>query len=552
MRRSLIAASTAATAVGAFALVGASSASAAALQPTVASNYSSAQGLVALAYNTILANDEQYASNGAPYGDIVPTSALQTFINSDGELTPSQISTDVTPAFGAAVWATLSGDGFTAAGENDEAAGDVFGDVVSAAYTSDPTGVPAAVQAMVNDAGSIGLSAILATPANVVSTTSDTLDVAITGMSSLQPLVALAADDLADFPNALYSVDGDVNVSSSATVTAIGKPTAYSTTFGVNSSATGGYVLPSGFTLTFPADFTINTALVGSEITAAQESNPPAANAIGTASVTSPVISVLVPGSKGVDSTATVYAVATSSLTQPDFEVYLGQNDYILGTLTGVTFPLTVTFGEPVVGGQATPLPVSSVTMSFPAATSPLEATSCTSLGELTGTMTDGASAVAALAGDTADSGAIAMNASATTVTDDCTAAVTAVKPTLSGSASGLTNGKPTFTLKVKTATAFSSVTVSLPSGLKFVKKAAKKLAKEISASGAKIKSVRISRGKLVITFKSKVTSVTLKAKKGLVSETSGLIKKIKKHKTKKLTFKIKAGSTSLSTRVKA
>lgn len=374
-----------------------------------------------------------------------------------------------------------------------------------------------------------------------------------TSWGNLQSLIGITADDPTDFPGGFYTVDSDVSISSTATVTAIGKPTAYSVSFGASGAAAKGYVLPSAFTLTFPADFTINTALVGSEITSAQESNPPTANAIGTATVTSPVIAALVPGSKGVDSTASVYAVATSSLTQPDFEVYLGQGIYILGSLTGVTFPLTVSFTEPVVSGVPTPLPVSSVTMNFPAATSPLEATSCTDVGTLTGTMTDSLTTLASTYfGDSTDSGALNMTATPTVVTNDCTATPAAVKPTLSGSASGLTNGKPTFTLKVKTGTAFSSATVSLPSGLKFVKTSAKKLAKKISASGAKIKSVRISRGKLVITFKSAVTSTRLKSKKGLISETAGLMKKIKRHKTKKLRFKVKAGSTSISTSVKA
>ena len=40
-----------------------------------------------------------------------------------------------------------------------------------------------------------------------------------------------------------------------------------------------------------------------------------------------------------------------------------------------------------------------------------------------------------------------------------------------------------------------------------------------------------------MITLKSRVTSVTIKTKKGLISETAALIKQIKKHKTKKLTF---------------
>ena len=367
-----------------------------------------------------------------------------------------------------------------------------------------------------------------------------------TAWGSISGLVGVDTVDPTDFPGGLYTVDGDVSISSTATVTAIGQPMAYSTTFGVSGPAAHGFVLPSGFTLTFPANFTINTALVSAEIQQSQVSNPPTASAIGTASVTSPEIAALVPGSKGVDSTATVYAVATASLTQPEFEVYLGQGDYILGTLSGVTFPLTVTFGEPVVGGQPTALPVSTVTLNFPATTSPLKATSCTTAGTLTGTMTDAASTLASTYfGDSTDSGAIGMSATPTVVTNKC-----APPNTATGSMGGLTTSSPTLTLRLKTANAFNSVTVGLPKGLSFVKST--KLAKEISASSGKVKSVKVASGKLVISLKSKVTSTVIKTRKGAIHESLALIKSIKKHKTKKLTVSVRAGSASMKASIKA
>ncbi|HWE59606.1 MAG TPA: hypothetical protein VG228_07920 [Solirubrobacteraceae bacterium] len=372
-----------------------------------------------------------------------------------------------------------------------------------------------------------------------------------TSWASLNSLITLDQTDPTDFPGGLYTVDGDVSVSSSATVTAIGKPVAYTTTFGVSGAAANGFVIPAGFTLEFPNNFTINAALVGDEIQASQEANPPSANAVGTATVTSPEIAALVPGSKGVDNTAQVFVVATSSLTQPDFEVYLGQSDYILGTITGVTFPLTVTFGEPVVAGVATPLPVSSVSMTFPAATSPLQATSCTDLGTLTGTMTDSLTTLASTYfGDSTDSGALNMTATPTTVTDACTAATPPpVKSTATGVMHGLTSGHPTLTLKIKTATAFRTVTIGLPHGLSFVKASKKILAKEISG---KAKSIRIVGGKLVVALRSSVKSATITTKKGLIAETSALIKSIKKKKTKTLKISVHAGSTALTATVKA
>lgn len=364
--------------------------------------------------------------------------------------------------------------------------------------------------------------------------------------AGLTSLVAVVNTDPTDFPGGLYTVDGDVSISSTATVTAIGKPVAYSATFGVSGAAATGFVLPQGFALTFPANFNINAALVADEIQGSQVANPPSANAIGTATVTSPEIAALVPGSKGVDSSAQVFAVATSSLTQPEFEVYLGQGYYILGTLTGVTFPLTVSFGLPYLNGTqlTTPLPVASVTMNFPAATSPLLATSCTDAGTLTGTMTDDAG-VSALAStyfkDTADTGAQAMTATSTVVTNQCA--------TATGFMRGLNNGKVRMRVKATTGIPFGTVKIGLPKGLRFVKASKKVLTREVAP---RAKWVRIVHGKLVIALKHKTKVATITTKKGLIFETPALIKSIKRHKTKTLTVSLWAGNTALKISVKA
>ena len=60
------------------------------------------------------------------------------------------------------------------------------------------------------------------------------------------------ASDAAHFPGGLYSIDGDLSISSTGTVTSKGQPTAYRYTAAVTGGATTGYVLPSGFTMTFP------------------------------------------------------------------------------------------------------------------------------------------------------------------------------------------------------------------------------------------------------------------------------------------------------------
>lgn len=537
MRRSLIAVSSAVAAGGALALAGAPAASAASLEPTVASSYASAQGLLAITYDTVLAYDNavQHGSGDTP---ITPTAALQTLITQDGTIsTQAQISADVTPAFASALWATLAGANLTAGHSNIDA-GDDFGATAASFYGS-ASAEPSSLQQLSSLAGSAGLSALLATPSNVTSTTSDAINLAATNLANLQALASFATDDPTDFPGGLFSVDGDVSLSTSATVTGLGQPTLYTTKMSVSGSASTGYVLPSQFTLTFPAVFGINAGLVSKEIQPSQASNPPTSDAIGTATVVSPAIAALVPGSKGVDNTATVYAVANpnaSDITHPSFEVYLGQGDYISGTLSGVSFPLTVTFGEPQVGGQSVPLPFSSFSMTFPVATSPLEAESCTDLSELTGTMTDGAAAIAAAAGDTADSGAVPLAASPTVVTDECPAIAAA-------RIRGIKHGKPSLriTLKGNGGTPFTSEMLTLPSGL-----SAKGLkAKDLKVIGAKVKSVSGKGAKVTITFRSKTASANVLFKAGLVAS-SKLVRSVSKHKTKslKLTYSVEYAPT--------
>jgi hypothetical protein len=198
---------------------------------------------------------------------------------------------------------------------------------------------------------------------------------------------------------------------------------------------------------------------------------------------------------------------------------------------------------------------LNSIELNFPAATSPAKTTSCTTLGTAGATATDAIANLALEFGDTTDgltsltgtASALTLAATPTVVTNDCPPAI---KNAATGSMSGLTGAHPTLKVKVTAATAFGTVKIGLPKGLKFVKATAKKLAKEVS--GAKIKSVKISGGSLVITLKSKVTSETITTKKPLISETASLMKSIKKKKTKKLSVAVHAGNTSLKASIKA
>ena len=129
--------------------------------------------------------------------------------------------------------------------------------------------------------------------------------------------------------------------------------------------------------------------------------------------------------------------------------------------------------------------------------------------------------------------------------------------PTVSGSTSGLAKGQPKLKFTVnhgKGAPNVAAVVVGLPGGLKFSKSAIVRQGKcttqgqnktcttttqikGLGVSGGKVKVVAIKNGKLVITLKKPVGKVSLTLTGPLVSESKDLQKKVKKHKTKNLTF---------------
>lgn len=398
---------------------------------------------------------------------------------------------------------------------------------------------------------------------------------------TVQPAVASAAGNwtqlsglignLGSVPSALNSADS-ATVTSSGTVTQLNTPMAYNVTL---SAPSGGYILPAAFSFTFPAGLTVNTGLVGAEVNAAAngtspsaiaaiEAQPPAsAVPIGTVVLTSPLADSYGGSNNQLD--GKIYAVQTGatsgqgSVTQPYLELWYGPFIYSLGSFPStLSFPLTINFGLAATPIGPNPLPFSSLAMSFPAATSPVKSTSCTTLGTVTGTATDDVANLALLFGDTNDGltsptgtpAAVNLSASPTTVTNQCAVVAKPPKTTAAGSVSGLASGSPTVTIKVKSGTAFSSESIGLARGLKFV--GSKTVAKEISVSGAKVKSAKVAGGKLVITFKGKTKSETVKTKKGLIKEPATLAKAVKKHKVKNLTFSVKAGSTALKVKVKA
>jgi hypothetical protein len=100
-----------------------------------------------------------------------------------------------------------------------------------------------------------------------------------------------------------------------------------------------------------------------------------------------------------------------------------------------------------------------------------------------------------------------------------------------SGVVSGLGSSKPHLGFKLsagKNAPKLTSFSVKLPSGLSFV---AKHVAKGVSLSGAKVKSAKVSHGKLVVTLKSAATSFGVKIGSAALSVSKGLAAKVRGHR---------------------
>ena len=389
--------------------------------------------------------------------------------------------------------------------------------------------------------------------------------------TQVQPEVASAAASwgqlsllvgfLGNASGTLQSADS-ATVSSSGTVVSTTAPFAYDIKL---TAPAGGYIVPSAFSLTFPAGLGVNVALVADEVnaatnTAAVELNP-TGTPIGTVTLTSPLAHEF--GGSNNQLVGKIYVVQTGqssgqgSVTQPYLELWFPGDGshpiYALGSFGGaLSFPAKITFGEAYVSllGTTEPLPLNSIDVSFPAATSPVKASSCTSLGTVAGSVTDSIAGLAYEFGDTSDGASSATSTGSEVQLAATPTAVTNHCASLTGTMGGLTTGTPTMTLKIKTGSSFGTVTVGLPKGMSFVK--SKKFAKDVKAAGAKIKSVRIVSGKLVIGLKSKVTSVTIKTVKPLIHETAALVRSIKKHKTKTLSVGVHAGSIALKATIKA
>jgi hypothetical protein len=130
--------------------------------------------------------------------------------------------------------------------------------------------------------------------------------------------------------------------------------------------------------------------------------------------------------------------------------------------------------------------------------------------------------------------------------------------PTATGSLKGLGSKKPVLNVSVthgSNAPDIKTVSLVIGSGLKFSKAALHKhctghgkkrkcsgkvKAKGLSISGASVKSVKVTGGKLVLTLGAPVGSSAIKVAGPLLTESKGLRKRVKKHKVKTLSVVVK------------
>ena len=275
---------------------------------------------------------------------------------------------------------------------------------------------------------------------------------------------------------------------------------------------------------------------------------------LGLGNVLSPNISVAVPCLTGSGAGCTIgTAVATSPL--------LPSAALAAGTVTlagtGATPTLTIAFPSPFALTMTGVVSLTTGSVTF----GNVPDVPLTSL-QLTVTGPNGQKAfnVAGcgptnLAGSFTDQGGTTTNSSAAIKFVNC-----AAKPTASGSLSGLAAGHPKLHFKAthgRSGPNIASVAIGLPSGLKFARSAlithktcvtknGKKkcttttLISGLGVSGAKVKSVALKGGKLVITLKKAAGSVTANLTGPVLAESKPLQTRVKKHKVKTLTVTLK------------
>ncbi|MGA2011468.1 MAG: hypothetical protein ABSH51_13205 [Solirubrobacteraceae bacterium] len=276
----------------------------------------------------------------------------------------------------------------------------------------------------------------------------------------------------------------------------------------------------------------------------------------------------------------TCKAVGSASATSPLYPRPLAGAAYLTGSLTAPS--ITIVFPPPFaltlngtvdLATNATtftnvpdiPLTDLNVTLSggpdavYESACSPSSGTATATLTSQNGDLTASPSSAFAIANCTA-----ATPPGVPGATTNPPPPVTTPKagtPKLSSvSFSGLTKGKPSLSFKLAAganAPKLGSVTVKLPSGLSVVSRRVhgKLTIAGVTLTGAKVKSLTLSHGALVITLKSATAGVTVKLGAAALKESAGLESKARHRTLKSLALSViarnaKRQNTTLSQRV--
>jgi hypothetical protein len=101
---------------------------------------------------------------------------------------------------------------------------------------------------------------------------------------------------------------------------------------------------------------------------------------------------------------------------------------------------------------------------------------------------------------------------------------------------SGLPAGHPALSFRIS-GTRLSSVTVELPSGLRFAARRAARAGVRVSAAG--IRSIAISHGHLVVVLRRAVTATTVTVRGAALREATGLRRRARAHRLKRLALAV-------------
>jgi hypothetical protein len=116
-------------------------------------------------------------------------------------------------------------------------------------------------------------------------------------------------------------------------------------------------------------------------------------------------------------------------------------------------------------------------------------------------------------------------------------------------SAAGLTGGRPSLSFRLtvaKGAAKLRALTVVLPSGLSLIthRIGHKLTVKGVRVNGVKVKSLVVTHGRLGITLKRPVSSLSVRLSGAALRESAALRKKVAAHKLKRLALRVIAQNT--------